>query len=57
MSCLDITNYAYIWYKKDITKLLEFTSDEKEIIYNIIINFSYPCYLANNSIRDMSLED
>jgi len=57
MACLDITNYAYIWYKKDLTKLLEFTSDEKEIIYNIIINFSYPCYLANNSIRDMSLED
>ena len=57
MAFLDITNYAYIWYKKDPTKLLDFTQEELEIIYNIIINFSYPCYLANNSIRDMSLED
>jgi hypothetical protein len=57
MAYLDIINYAYIWYKKDLTKLLDFTQEELEIIYNIIINFSYPCYLANNSIRDMSLED
>lgn len=47
----------HIWYKKDLTKLLEFTQEELEIIYNIIINFSYPCYLVNNSIKDMSLED
>lgn len=45
---LDITNYAYIWYKKDLTKLLEFTSEELEKIYTILIKFSYPCYLEND---------
>ncbi len=44
----DITNYAYIWYKKDLTKLLEFTSEELEKIYTILIKFSYPCYLGND---------
>ena len=41
----DITNYAYIWYKKDPTKLLDFTKEELEKIYKIIIDYSYPCYL------------
>jgi hypothetical protein len=54
MACLDITNYAYVWYKKNSDKILEFTTDEKEIIYNIIISFSYPCYLGNDSIRHLS---
>ena len=53
----DITNYAYIWYKKDLTKLLEFTPEELEIIYKIILDYSYPCYLANDSIRTMSEAD
>jgi hypothetical protein len=26
MSESDITNYAYVWYKRDTTQLLEFTS-------------------------------
>jgi hypothetical protein len=53
----DITNYAYIWYKKDLTKLLDFTSEELDKIYQIIINYSYPCYLANDSIQTMSEAD
>lgn len=50
----DITNYAYIWYKKDPTKLLEFTPEEQKIILKIILDYSYPCYLANDSISVMS---
>ena len=53
----DITNYAYIWYKKDPAKLLDFTPEELEIIYKIILDYSYPCYLANDSIRTMSEAD
>jgi len=49
----DITNYAYIWYKKDPTKLLDFTSEEQDIIFKIISDYSYPCYLANDSIIEM----
>lgn len=48
----DITNYAYIWYKKDLTKLLEFTLEELEKIYTILIQFSYPCYLRNDMLDD-----
>ena len=48
----DITNYAYIWYKKDLTKLLEFTPEELEKIYTILIQFSYPCYLGNDILDD-----
>ena len=53
----DITNYAYIWYKKDPSKLLEFTPEELEIIYKIILDYSFPCYLANDSISAMSEAD
>ena len=47
----DITNYAYIWYKKDLT------SEEQDIILKIILDYSYPCYLANDSIQTMSEAD
>ena len=57
MSESDITNYAYIWYKKDPTKLLDFTPEEQDIIYKIILDYSYPCYLANDSISVMSDAD
>ena len=53
----DITNYAYIWYKRDPTKLLDFTSEELDKIYQIILDYSYPCYLANDSIQTMSEAD
>jgi len=49
----DITNYAYIWYKKNPSKLLDFTSEEQDIIFKIISDYSYPCYLANDSIIEM----
>jgi hypothetical protein len=53
----DITNYAYIWYKKDPTKLLDFTPEEQNLIFKIILDYSYPCYLANDSIQTMSEAD
>ena len=53
----DIINYAYIWYKKDLTKLLDFTPEEQDKIYKIILDYSYPCYLANDSIQTMSEAD
>mgnify|MGYP000489298158 CR=1 FL=1 len=36
----DITNYAYIWYKKNPSKLLDFTSEEQDIIFKIITIFN-----------------
>ena len=53
----DITNYAYIWYKEDPTKLLEFTPGEQDLILKIILDYSFPCYLANESIRDIPEAD
>ena len=53
----DITNYAYIWYKRDPAKLLDFTSEEQNIILKIILDYSYPCYLANDLIQTMSGAD
>jgi len=50
MSESDITNYAYVWYKRDTTQLLEFTEDELEKIYEILLNYSYPCYLSGSEI-------
>jgi len=48
----DITNYAYVWYKRDPAQLLEFSRDELEKIHDIIMNYSYPCYLAGyDSVR------
>lgn len=60
MSEPDITNYAYVWYKRDPdpAQLLEFTEEELEKIYEIILNYSYPCYLAGSElINSMSPEE
>ena len=58
MSEPDITNYAYVWYKRDPEQLLEFTEEELEKIYEIILNYSYPCYLAGSElINRMSPEE
>ena len=60
MSEPDITNYAYVWYKRDQdpVQLLEFTEEELEKIYEIILNYSYPCYLAGSElINRMSPEE
>ena len=58
MSEPDITNYAYVWYKIDPEQLLEFTEEELEKIYEIILNYSYPCYLAGSElINRMSPEE
>jgi len=46
----DITNYAYIWYKEDPTKLLEFTPGEQDLILKIILFLSiqnYKHYIMN----------
>jgi hypothetical protein len=42
----DITNYAYVWYKTDPAQLSQFSKDELDKIHIIIMNYSYPCYLA-----------
>lgn len=47
----DITNYAYVWYKRDPAQLLEFTEEELEKIYEILLNYSYPCYLTGKRIN------
>jgi hypothetical protein len=58
MSESDITNYAYVWYKRDPEQLLEFTEEELEKIYEILLNYSYPCYLAGSElINSMSPEE
>lgn len=60
MSEPDITNYAYVWYKRDPDpeQLLEFTEEELEKIYEILLNYSYPCYLAGSElINSMSPEE
>jgi hypothetical protein len=58
MSEPDITNYAYVWYKRDPEQLLEFTEEELEKIYEILLNYSYPCYLTGSElINRMSPEE
>ena len=48
----DITNYAYVWYKTDPAQLSQFSKDELNKIHEIIMNYSYPCYLAGyDSVR------
>ncbi len=42
----DITNYAYVWYKRVPEHLLDFTDGELDKIYEILITYSYPCYLT-----------
>jgi hypothetical protein len=51
----DILNYAYIWYKTDPDQ--QFTQYEELKIYEIILNYSYPCYLGSSLISRMSSTD
>lgn len=63
----DILNYAYVWFKEnpdpdpdpdsDVKFTSEFTPDEEQRIYQIILNYSYPCYLGNSLISSMSPTD
>ena len=54
----DITNYAYVWYKRDAAQLSQFTQEEVEKIYEIMLNYSYPCYLSGSEvIRQLSSEE
>lgn len=54
----DIANYAYLWYKRDTEQLLEFTEEELDKIYEIMLNYSYPCYLTGSElISRMSPEE
>ena len=46
----DITNYAYVWYKTDPAQLSQFSKDELDKIHIIIMNYSYPCYLAGHDL-------
>jgi hypothetical protein len=51
----DILNYAYVWFKTDPDQ--QFTQDEELKIYEIILNYSYPCYLGSSLISSMSPTD
>jgi hypothetical protein len=44
----DITNYGYIWYRTDGRLLVDITKEEKDAIFQIISNYSYPCYLSGS---------
>ena len=52
----DIANYAYVWYTKD-NPLTKVSQEDLDKIHKIIINYSYPCYLGNDSIRELAPDD
>ena len=52
----DITNYAYVWYTQD-NPLTKVSQEDLDKIHKIIINYSYPCYLGNDSIRELAPDD
>ena len=55
MSDSDITNYAYVWYTTDSSEL---TDEQLNKIYEIMLTYSYPCYLSGNEeIRQLTLEE
>ena len=43
----DITNYAYVWYTRDASQI---TEDDLDKIYEIVLNYSYPCYLSGSEV-------
>lgn len=52
----DITNYAYVWYTRDASS--QITKEDLEKIYEIILNYSYPCYLSGSEvIRQLTPEE
>ena len=52
----DIANYAYVWYTKD-NPLTKVSQENLDKIHKIIINYSYPCYLGNDSISGFTPHD
>lgn len=52
----DIANYAYVWYTKD-NPLTKVSQKDLDKIHKIIINYSYPCYLGNDSISGFTPDD
>ena len=54
----DITNYAYVWYRRDTEHLLDFTEGELDKMYEILLTYSYPCYLTgSDTITHMSSDE
>lgn len=53
----DITNYGYIWYRTDGRLLVDFKKEEKDAIFQIITNYSYPCYLSGSDLIKGLSED
>ena len=54
----DIANYAYVWYRRDTEHLLDFTEGELDKIYEIMLNYSYPCYLTgSDAITHMTTDE
>ena len=53
---LDITNYAYVWYARDPSQ--QIAQQDLDNIYEIILNYSYPCYLSGSAlIRQLPPEE
>ena len=77
----DITNYAYVWYKRkpvsleesstpapmmmaaaaalpeELKDLTNFSQDELDKIHEIIMRYSYPCYLAGDSVSGFTPQE
>ena len=45
---LDITNYAYVWYARDTSQ--QIAQEDLDKIYEIILTYSYPCYLSGSAV-------
>ena len=53
----DITNYAYVWYAKNPSQPI-IQEEDLNKIYEIILNYSYPCYLSGSEvIRQLTPEE
>lgn len=50
MSDSDITNYAYVWYESDSASASQINKGDLDKVYDIILNYSYPCYLSGSEI-------
>lgn len=52
----DITNYAYVWYARDPSQPI--IQQDLDKIYEIILTYSYPCYLSGSAvIRQLTSEE
>jgi hypothetical protein len=47
-----------VWYKRDTSQLSQFSKEEVDKIYEIMLNYSYPCYLSGSEVvKQLSSEE